>query len=101
MDSSYRETKKKGMTTWVQKCMVTELSEHVFTECTPTRPDCRDKLRDTGYNCYTSIQVTSYTIMQLTELFDLLATLVQFENPNTLTLNTPVMPAGTLCAHIR
>jgi hypothetical protein len=45
------------MTTWVRKCMVTELSERVFTECTPTRPDCRNKLRDTGYNCYTSNQV--------------------------------------------
>jgi hypothetical protein len=37
--------------------MVTELCESVFTECTPTRPDCQNKLRDTGYNCYASIQV--------------------------------------------
>jgi hypothetical protein len=28
------------MTTWVRKCMVTELSERVFTECMSTRPDC-------------------------------------------------------------
>jgi hypothetical protein len=45
------------MTTWAQKCMVTELSKHVFTECTPTRPDCRNKLRENVYNCYTSNQV--------------------------------------------
>jgi hypothetical protein len=58
MDSSNRETKKKkGMTTWVRKRVVTALSERVFTECTPTRPDFRNKLRDTGYNCYTSNQV--------------------------------------------
>jgi hypothetical protein len=45
------------MTTWNWKCMVTELSDRVFTECTPTRPDCRNKLRDTGYNCYTNNQI--------------------------------------------
>jgi hypothetical protein len=45
------------MTTWVRKYMVTELSERVFTECTSTRPDCRNKLRDTGYDCYTGNQV--------------------------------------------
>jgi hypothetical protein len=45
------------MTTWARKCMVTELSELVFTECTLTRPDCRNKLGDAGYNCYTSNQV--------------------------------------------
>jgi hypothetical protein len=44
---------KKGMTTWVWKCMVTELSECALTECMPTRPDGWNKLRDTGYNCYT------------------------------------------------
>jgi hypothetical protein len=90
------ERRKKGMTTWAQKCMVTMLSKHVFTECTPTCPDYRNMLRDTGYNCYTSIQVTSYTIMQLTELSDLLVTLVQSDIPNTVTLNTPVTPAATL-----
>jgi hypothetical protein len=37
--------------------MVTELSERVFTECTPTHTDCRNNLRDTGYNCYASDQV--------------------------------------------
>jgi hypothetical protein len=48
---------KKGMTTWVRKCVVTELSDHVFTECMPTRSDYWNKLRDTRYNCYTSNQV--------------------------------------------
>jgi hypothetical protein len=56
----YRD-KEKGMTTRVRKCIVTELSERVFTECTPTRSDSRNRMRDTGYNCYTSNQVTSYT----------------------------------------
>jgi hypothetical protein len=84
--SSYREMKKRGVTTWVQKCMVTELSERVFTECMPTRPDCRNKLWDTGYNFYTSNQVTSYTIMQLTEFSNLLVTLVQSDTPNTVAL---------------
>jgi hypothetical protein len=37
--------------------MVTELSERVFTECTPSHPDCRNQLQDTGYNYYTSNQV--------------------------------------------
>jgi hypothetical protein len=37
--------------------MVAELSERLFTVCTPTRPDFRNKLRDVGYNCYTSNQV--------------------------------------------
>jgi hypothetical protein len=37
--------------------MVIKLSERVFTECAPTRPVCRTKLRDTGYNCYTGNQV--------------------------------------------
>jgi hypothetical protein len=79
MDSPYRET-KKGITTWVRKCMATELLEHVFTECTPTRPDYRN------------------------ELSDLLVTLLQSDNPNPVTLNTPVTPAGTLGgiqAHIK
>jgi hypothetical protein len=49
--------KKKGMTTWVRKCMVTELSERVFSESTLTHPDCRNKLWGTRYNFYTSNQV--------------------------------------------
>jgi hypothetical protein len=80
------ERQKMGMTTWAQKCMVTELSERVFTECTPTRPDCRNKLRDTGHNCYTSNQVTSYTTMQLTEFSYVLVTLMQSDTPNTVAL---------------
>jgi hypothetical protein len=67
------------------ECMVTELSKRVFTECTPTRPDCRNELRDAGYDCYTNIQVTSYTIMQ-TELSDVLVTLVQSDTRNTVPL---------------
>jgi hypothetical protein len=43
------------MTTLVPKCVVTELSEHVFTECTPTRRDCQNEMRDIGYLCYTVI----------------------------------------------
>jgi hypothetical protein len=45
------------MTTWFRKCIVTELSEGVFTECMLTCPEGRNKLRDTGYNCYTSNHV--------------------------------------------
>jgi hypothetical protein len=55
------ERRKNYLTTWVRKCIITELSELEFTECAPTPPNCRNKIRDTGYNCYTSNQVTSYT----------------------------------------
>jgi hypothetical protein len=56
------------MTKWIRKFIVTELSKRVFTDCTPTRPDCRNKMRDTGYNYYTSNQVTqemhNYRVIQ-------------------------------------
>jgi hypothetical protein len=38
------ERQKKGITAWAWRCMVTELSERVFTECMLARPDCRNKL---------------------------------------------------------
>jgi hypothetical protein len=51
-----------------------------------------------------SIQVTSYIIMQLTVLSDLLVTLEQSDTPNTVALNTPVTSAvtlGSIQAHIK
>jgi hypothetical protein len=51
-----RDKKKKNGMMWVRKCMVKELSERVFTECTLTRPDCRNKLRDTRYKFYKVIK---------------------------------------------
>jgi hypothetical protein len=37
-----KERKKKSVTALVWKCIVTELSERIFTECTLTRPDCQN-----------------------------------------------------------
>jgi hypothetical protein len=41
----HTERRKKCMTACVWKCIVTELPERVFTECTLTRPHCRNKIR--------------------------------------------------------
>jgi hypothetical protein len=100
MNSSYRETKRVwqhgSRNVWLQSSPSVYLlsaRRHVLI----AGINCKT----TGYNCYISIQVTSYKIMQLTELCDLLVRLVQFDSPNTVTLNMPVTPAETLCARIR
>jgi hypothetical protein len=49
------------MTTWVRKCKVTELSELVFTEGTPTHPDI-------GIKCETPVTIVTQVMkLQVTQ----------------------------------